>query len=111
MGKSARFLSAQRSWVLPAMGTFDVDKASAPDICKIEPELHLARDLVLNQFLIVPGIPMPAVEVPLRRQRLPALGLDQLERLAYVLVQHRYDNRIQCSINESLIQGQNILDH
>src|SRR5258708_35242882 len=91
-------LRAKRSRVLPPMGSFDVNKAPALHVREIDPEFHLSWNSILNQFLIVPGIAMPAVEVALGRQRLPTLGLNQLERVAQILAKCRYDNRMQGGI-------------
>src|SRR6266853_1216074 len=97
--------------MLPSMGSSNITKAPAPYVREIEPELHLARNSVLNQFLIVPSVAMPTMEVAVGRQRLPTLGLDQLEHVAQILAKRIHDNWMQGDIYEALIQKQNILDH
>src|SRR5215472_2074390 len=89
---------------------FNVLEETAVHVRQVYTEFHLARNM-LNRALVIPGVPVPAVEVPASREGLPSLCLDQLVTVTDVLAKNVFHHRVQRGIDEALVERQNILHH
>src|SRR5216683_2051406 len=58
------------SRMVVAMGPSDVGESATPYVSEIETELYFFRN-VRGDLLVIPLVAVPAVEIPLRRQRFP----------------------------------------
>src|ERR1044072_2718767 len=97
--------------MLFAMTAANEVEGAAFDVRQIHCELNFSWYFRLMVRLIVPGIAMPAVKVSLRRNRLPSLGLSQLEFISEITVQYFLHDRMKREVDKSLVQRQNVLDH
>src|SRR4029079_8403623 len=86
-------------------------EGAAFDVRQIHRQLNFSRYLRVVVRLIVPGVSMPAMKVALRRNRLPALGLRQLEFISQITLQYFLHDGMKREVDKSLVQRQNVLDH
>src|SRR5437870_13524225 len=93
-----------------SMTAFDEIEGAAVHVSEVQRQLNFPMNLFRTR-LVVPGVAMPAMKVALSRQGFPALRFRQFVVRSQVSRQNLFYQRMECEIDESLVEEQDVFDH